>query len=94
MITTEALVTTTESHLYLDRLCKHWGHKFEVAFDTEHGVIPFDEERSVELFANDANLHIIIKAPDADTGEKLKEVVVSHLNRFAFREQLTYDWSR
>ena len=39
----ESRVPTANASRYLQRLCKHWSHKFPVEFDTERGTAPFPD---------------------------------------------------
>ena len=36
-----ATVPTTHGSRYLQQLCKHWSHKFDVDFDADKGEIGF-----------------------------------------------------
>ena len=89
MPTTRATIHTASASRYLQQLCKHWSHKFEVTFTPEHGVIPFDSERRCTLDATADGLALSIVAADADGMTRMQGVVFDHLKRFAFREELT-----
>jgi len=86
-------VNTLSGSKYLQRLCKHWGHKFEVEFSDNRGEVRFPSAiATIEASAN--ALFVTIETDDLASVEKLKEAVVNHLNRFAFREApLAYEWS-
>lgn len=100
--TAVANVATSHASRYLQQLCKHWSHKLEVEFDPARGRVVFPKdirgaaypEDGVALFsANPDNLEVTLEASSADQLSSLKEVVASHLDRFAFREApLTFDW--
>ena len=93
MIRTHAVVATTHASRYLQQLCKHWSHKFEVSFDATHGriALPFG---LAELAATDAALAISLTLNDDADAARSQAVVAEHLNRFAFREgELTFDWT-
>jgi hypothetical protein len=83
-----ATVATSNASRYLQQLCKHWGHRFEVAFTPAQGSIPFGEARRCDLAARDGRLHMTVEAPDEAARTRLETVVADHLRRFAFREQL------
>jgi uncharacterized protein len=83
---TSAVVPTNFGSRYLQQLAKHWSHKLEVAFDPTHATIRFPSGAVAVLDADDAALTARIDAPDAETLERMKDVVASHLDRFAFRE--------
>lgn len=93
MIATQAHVPTSSGSKYLQQLCKHWGHKLDVEFSERRGVVRFPT--AVATLEADADaLNVTIEAADAETVERMKGVVASHLDRFAFREApLPFDWS-
>ncbi|MEP1591279.1 DUF2218 domain-containing protein [Sulfitobacter sp.] len=93
MFETTAHITTPNASRYLQQLCKHWAHKFEVAFDPHHGTIDFGGGEHTELTADDTVLRARVTADTSDATRKLAEVVENHLARFAFREEITFDWS-
>ncbi len=92
MKTRTAIVPTASASRYLQQLCKHWSHKFEVSFDPHKGriALPFGP---ADLAADDVALTITLTlADDADVARP-QQVVEDHLNRFAFREgELAFDW--
>ncbi|NEW92912.1 DUF2218 domain-containing protein [Rhodopseudomonas sp. BR0M22] len=89
--TTHASVPTVHASRYLQQLCKHWSHKFETEFDLSQGRIslPLGEAR---LTATSDALMIDLTATNAANMTTFQEVVVSHIERFAFREQLCFVW--
>jgi uncharacterized protein len=88
-------VPTASASRYLQQLCKHWGHKFEVTFTPEHGEIRFgDGGTVVVLDATEQALDIRLATADAETAGRMEDVVARHVERFAFRETLKFDWSR
>lgn len=95
MITSEARVPTASASRYLQQLCKHWSHKFATEHTPERGRIPFDAERTCLLEAEPDALVMRLTAPDAATQTRMEGVVVDHLKRFAFREDLgEIAWTR
>lgn len=87
-----ASTPTVNGSRYLQQLCKHWSHKFEVTFDAKTGRIdlPFGP---VTLDAGDDALRVTIELSDPATAEQARKVVAEHLDRFAFREApLAFDW--
>ncbi len=88
MPTSQARVSTASASRYLQQLCKHWSHKFAVEFTPEKGRIPFADGRVCSLQATSDALTLQADAPDAETLERLQRVVVEHMKRFAFREDL------
>jgi len=81
-------IATPNGRRYLTQLCKHWAHKFEVTHGDGQGLVPFAPDRRCLLAADDEGLDITIEATDADALPRLQDVVIEHLKRFAFREDL------
>ena len=53
--------------------------------------------RGGELLVMDADaaaLHITVSTDEAGSIERLESVVADHIKRFAFREELTFDWKQ
>ena len=90
--TATANIPTAKASGYLQQLCKHFGHKAKVDFDPKTGWIEFAFGRS-DMTAEPEALTITAAAENADDLEKLKMVMSSHLERFAFREDLEISWS-
>ena len=88
MPTSRTHVPTTLGSRYLQQLCKHWGHKLEVEFTPEAGSIRFDDSRVCRLEADEAGLEIMVEAGDAERLQHTERVVIEHLKRFAFKEDL------
>ena len=88
MPSSQARVPTASTSRYLQQVCKHWGHKFAVEFTSEKGHIPFSDGRICNLEATPTLLTLWAEAPDAEALERLQRVVVEHIKRFAFREDL------
>jgi hypothetical protein len=84
-------IPTKHASRYLQQLCKHFAHKRPVTFDEQAGEISFSVG-DCRLKADGSALHIDLIAPDADDMVQLKDVVIRHLVRFAFREELAVDW--
>jgi uncharacterized protein len=88
MPSSQAHVSTACASRYLQQVCKHWSHKFAVEFTPEKGHIPFSEGRICNLEATPDVLTLRAEAPDVEALERLQRVVVEHIKRFAFREDL------
>lgn len=84
-----ATVATEHASRYLQQLCKHWGHKFTVEFTPTQGRIDLGEGRVVDMAATDNSLKLDLEASDVG---RLQEIVADHIVRFAFREELVFDW--
>lgn len=90
-LTAVADIATPAASKYLQQLCKHFQHKRPVAFDPQHGEIGFSTG-ICRLDAGDETLTLTLSARDDADMEHLKDVVVRHLVRFAFREEMTVTW--
>ena len=93
MTISQATVTTTNASRYLQQLCKHWSHKFQVEFTPSNGTIVFTDGRVVTLKAEPDTLLLHAEAEDAEALQRLEQVVEEHIVRFAFRETLVFAWS-
>lgn len=90
MPTSTTTVQTARASIYLQQLCKHFGHKVPVEFTPEHGLIelPFGLCR---LAAEGDALTMIVEGAPAEI-TRLEKVVGDHLARFAFREKPSFTW--
>ncbi|GAA0664098.1 hypothetical protein FHT00_001135 [Sphingomonas insulae] len=88
-----ARVPTASASRYLQQLAKHWSHKMAVTFTAEEGTIAFPNGSRLEMKADSDTLDVVLHVPDGEDAVRMREVVASHLDRFAFREApLTFDW--
>lgn len=94
MASSTATVATQSASRYLQQLCKHWSHRFTVTFDPTKGEIDFGGGQSVALSATEALLVVTVRDDDEAGLAELERVVADHLQRFAFRETLEFDWLR
>jgi hypothetical protein len=84
---------TVSGSKYLQQLCKHWSHKYDVDFSPSRGQVRFPSAVATMEASADALL-VTIETDDPDSVEQLKAVVANHLDRFAFREApLPFEWS-
>jgi hypothetical protein len=90
-----AVVATAKPTPYLKQLAKHFGHKLDVTYDDESGVLPFDFGRA-ELRADRAAQALVIEAvaATAQALERVEHVTGSHLERFGRRDELAVNWIR
>ncbi len=87
-----ATVPTESGWKYLQQLCKHWSHKLEVELGDQRGVVTFPEAKAV-MTTDATSLTVELDAVSDEVLERMKGVVSSHLDRFAFREApLPFDW--
>jgi hypothetical protein len=95
MMTSEARVSTASASRYLVQLCKHWSHKFAVDYTPEQGSVSFAPDRSCRFEAKPDALVMRLETGDVETLDRMEGVIVDHLKRFAFREDLgEIAWSR
>lgn len=87
-----AIVPTENGWKYLQQLCKHWSHKLDVELGERSGIVRFSEAVAA-MSADDKALTVEIEAASDEVLERMKGVVSSHLDRFAFREApLPFAW--
>ena len=88
-----ARVPTASASRYLQQLAKHWSHKMAVDYSAESGRIAFPNGSVLEMQADSETLDVVLTVPAGEDDGRMREVVASHLDRFAFREApLTFDW--
>ena len=93
MVVARGRAKTASGSKYLQQLCKHWGHNFEVEFSKTRGKVRFPSAVATMEASADALL-VTIETDDKESVEQLKQVVANHLDRFAFREApLPFEWS-
>ena len=88
MASAEARIPTAKASQYLQQLCKHWSHKYEVTFTPQEGRIPFSNGAVCTLNATPDTLVLKVESEDPEALPRMGEVVINHLKRFAFREDL------
>ncbi|SMF07214.1 hypothetical protein SAMN06265365_102272 [Tistlia consotensis] len=87
----EASVPTAHASRYLQQLCKHWSHRFEVTFDATSGEVRMTGA-TCRFEAAPERLSLYLEGEDAAALPRLCGVVADHLKRFAFREDLAVEW--
>ena len=93
MPTSVSSVKTEHASRYLQQLCKHWSHRFEVEFNETSGKVPFSPETSLGLAANSSSLSMTLNVEKLEDLERMQAVVADHLKRFAFREEFDVVWT-
>lgn len=97
-----AHVATAHASRYLQQVCKHWEHNLAVDFDAQQGTVTFPRDARGASWAGDAlvtftahpeALECRIDASEPGQRDGLKGAVERHIDRFAFRETLTWQWS-
>ena len=87
MLTATTRCETPNAGKYLQQLCKHFAHKVEVAYYDGHGQCRFSCGAAT-MNAGLKELDITVEAADTGALTETKQVIESHLVRFAFRENL------
>lgn len=88
MAATTARIATPNGRRYMTQLCKHWAHKFEVVHDETQGLVPFGPDSRCRMAVDDVGLTLTLEVEDSGQMERMQGVVIDHLKRFAFREDL------
>ncbi len=88
---TYAELQTEKASQYIASLCQHFGRKVPVQNDGTTGQIQFPFGRCA-LWTDRGMLKLTIFADSQTDLEKAAEVVASHLERFAFRENPEINW--
>ncbi len=86
-----AHVQTEKSSRYLQALCGHFSRKVQADYSPEQGRIDFGSG-SCTLRAEPGTLVLEVEGPDAESVSRLKNVVGSHLERFAVKDDLHVTW--
>lgn len=94
MIRSRTIIKTANAGKYLVQLSKHWNHKFGFSYTQEQAHIPFSDEIHLEMFADPATLTVQIETPAEEDANRMENVFVNHIERFAFREPLDIEWQR
>ncbi len=86
-----ATVATENPSRLINRLCKHWGHKFPVRHDEREGDIQLSIG-DCRLRVVETGLNVSLQAEDPEQLQQLQQVVTDHLQRMATGETLSFDW--
>lgn len=96
-----ANVPTASASKYLQQVCKHWSHNLAVEFDAARGTIVFPRDARGANWAGDGLVTLTagadalgcrIDASEPAQLEGLEGALARHVDRFAFREALVWDW--
>lgn len=83
---------TPNGSKYLQQLCKHFAHKVPASHTDTEGRVEFSIGLA-EMRADETGLTVTVTGDSDENLGHLKEVIDSHLKRFAFREEFsTMDW--
>jgi hypothetical protein len=86
-------VKTASAVSYMKQLCRHWAHKFPVEFNDQHGTIQLPQAACL-MEASPETLAVRLEIADEADRARIEKVVEEHLQRFGFREVLSFEWIR
>lgn len=86
-------IATADGRRLIKRLLTHWGHKFDVVLDEQHGEVPFDTSTHARFDADAEQLKVVLEAADAQRLQQMQGVIGEHLQRMARGESLQIDWT-
>jgi hypothetical protein len=81
----EAWWETGSSARYMAQLCKHFAHRLPVTLNARDGQIVFDAG-VCNVAAEETGLRMRVSAEDETSLNQVQDVVIRHLQRFAFRD--------
>ncbi len=93
MIASSAEILTLKADSYLRQMCKHFAHKVDVTHEENTHVLRFSFGTG-KLRATSDRIVLYAHAEDRQMLERVETVLGSHLERFAFRENLNVTWPR
>jgi len=86
-----ALLETELASRHLKALCHHFGRKVETDCDDASGWVQFPFGRC-DLSANETHLTLQASADEQEQLDQVLQIMTSHLERFAFRENPELIW--
>ncbi len=84
-------IATQHASKYLQQLCKHFAHKVTVQYSPEEGRVAFQPGRCL-MNADAEVLNFYCLAQEDHAIPVIKGIIDQHLVKFAWREELAYDW--
>lgn len=92
-LASEASLPTPLGDRYIGQLCAHFAHKNPTTREEGHGRVDFAFGTCL-MSADAESLSLRAEAPTEEELLRLQDVISSHLQRFAWRDMPTVDWSR
>jgi hypothetical protein len=89
--TSQVTLTTAKAANYAAQLAKHFGHKIKVEDQDGLTVFHFTAGRATAKAAP-TDLTLTVQADTVEKRARVQEILGSHLERFAFREDLRVIW--
>jgi|GEM_PF-86734 len=84
-------IRTDHAQKYLQQLCKHFAHKVMVTYSPEEGRVAFPPGRCL-MNADDTALTFYCLAHEDRAIPVIQGILDKHLVKFAWREELEYEW--
>lgn len=91
--TSRIRIKTEKASRYLQQVCKHFAHKIPVTHTPVKGAVEIQFGK-FEFAVAEGHLTMIVTARDKESLEKVQMVIIKHLDRFAFKEILEYEWQQ
>ncbi|RAH98478.1 DUF2218 domain-containing protein [Acuticoccus sediminis] len=85
-------VATGKASRYIAQLCKHFAHKVDATWDESAGDVDFGFG-TLRLAADTEALTLHATSDTPEGLARVEWVVTDHLQRFAWREKPTIEWS-
>lgn len=84
-------IDTLAGSQYIGKLCRHFRHKIETEYTPTTGLATFPSG-TCRMAATPAQLTFDITADSFESVEKIKGVLIRHLEKFAYKEKLVIEW--
>ena len=91
MNTATTTIATEAASRYIGQLCRHFRHKIETEYTATTGLATFPFG-TCNMTATATHLTVDIAADNAESVEKIKGVLIRHLEKFAYKEKLEVEW--
>lgn len=87
-----ASLRTNHANRYLGMLCEHFARRLDVTRDDQTARVAFPFGQCA-MTADDQRLRLVATADTAGDLARLEDVIASHLERYAFRENPNVVWA-
>ncbi len=84
-------IATQAASQYIGKLCRHFRHKIETEYTPTTGLATFPFG-NCNMTATPTQLTFDIAADSVESVEKIKGVLIRHLEKFAYKEKLVVEW--
>lgn len=91
MLISRALIAVENPNRYINRLCKHWSHKFTIKQSEQHSSIDFGKAKCTLMHA-DNQLTLNLTSNNAEDLESMQQVVANHLIRMSNQNIVSVNW--